>query len=88
MRGLVVHQDARYIRNRELRIGLIIRATSCTLHELRIEINHSCIKMHATYEIVNYASGLIIRATSCTLHTKPPDKKDRTLAFTHKVRSL
>ena len=27
----------------------------------------SCIKMHATHEIVNYASRLIIRATSCTL---------------------
>jgi len=31
VRGLVVHQDARYVRNRELRIGLIIRATSCML---------------------------------------------------------
>ena len=30
----------------------------------------SCIKMHATHEIVNYASRLIIRATSCTLCTK------------------
>ena len=27
----------------------------------------SCIKMHATYEIVNYALRLIIHATSCTL---------------------
>ncbi|ERH26118.1 hypothetical protein HMPREF9065_02080 [Aggregatibacter sp. oral taxon 458 str. W10330] len=31
--------------------------------------------MHATYEIVNYASGLIIRATSCTLRTKSINKK-------------
>jgi len=30
----------------------------------------SCIKMHATYEIMNYALRLIIRATSCTLRTK------------------
>jgi len=27
----------------------------------------SCIKMHATHEIVNYTSKLIIRASSCTL---------------------
>jgi len=27
----------------------------------------SCIKMHATHEIVNYVPRLIIRATSCTL---------------------
>ena len=27
----------------------------------------SCIKMHATHEIMNYASRLTIRATSCTL---------------------
>ena len=46
------------------------RASRCTLHELRIEINHSCNKLHATYEIMNYASGLIIRATSCTLRMK------------------
>ena len=30
----------------------------------------SCIKMHATYEIMNYALRLIIRATSCTLRMK------------------
>ena len=30
----------------------------------------SCIKMHATHEIMNYVSRLIIRATSCTLRTK------------------
>ena len=34
-----MHQDARYVRN----------------HELRIEVNYSCIKMHATHEIINYA---------------------------------
>ena len=33
MRDLIVHQDARYVRNREL----------------RIEVNHSCNKMHATH---------------------------------------
>ena len=32
----------------------------------------SCIKMHATHEIVNYASRLIIRATSCTLRGRTP----------------
>ena len=42
-------------------------------HECLKELNNvpcviwSCIKMHATHEIVNYASRLIIRATSCTL---------------------
>ncbi|ERH28420.1 hypothetical protein HMPREF9065_00562, partial [Aggregatibacter sp. oral taxon 458 str. W10330] len=30
----------------------------------------SCIKMHATHEIINYALRLIIRATSCTLRMK------------------
>jgi len=49
-----VQQVARYARNREL----------------RIEINHSCNKLHATHEIMNYASRLIICATSCTLRTK------------------
>ena len=43
VRGLVVHQDARYTRN----------------HEYPKEVNNvprvgwSCIKMHATHEIVN-----------------------------------
>jgi len=32
VRGLVMHQDARYAQNREL----------------RIEVNHSCNKLHAT----------------------------------------
>jgi len=54
VRGLVVQQDTRYGWNREL----------------RIEVNHSCNKLHATYEIVNYVSRWIIRATSCTLRTK------------------
>jgi len=54
VRGLVVHQNARYARNRKL----------------RIKVNHSCNKLHATHEIVNYASRLIIRATSCTLRMK------------------
>ncbi|ERH28285.1 hypothetical protein HMPREF9065_00722 [Aggregatibacter sp. oral taxon 458 str. W10330] len=42
-------------------------------HECPKELNNvpcviwSCIKMHATHEIVNYTSRLIIRATSCTL---------------------
>jgi len=52
--SLVVHQDARYARNREL----------------HIKVNYSYNKIHATDEIMNYASKLIIRATSCTLHTK------------------
>jgi len=39
-------------------------------HELRIKVNHSCIKMHATYEIVNYTLRLIIRASICTLRMK------------------
>ena len=30
----------------------------------------SCIKMHATHEIMNYALRFIIRATSCMLRTK------------------
>ena len=51
VRGLVVHQDARYTRNREL----------------RIEVNHSCIKIRNTHKIMNYILRLIIRATSCTL---------------------
>jgi len=54
VRGLVVHQDARYIRNRELHIG----------------VNHSCNKLHATYEIANYVSRWIIRVSSCTLRMK------------------
>ena len=42
-------------------------------HECPKELNNvpcviwSCIKMHATHEIVNYASRLIIRASRCTL---------------------
>ena len=50
---LVVHQDARYVRNREYTKGL--NNVPCVVC--------SCIKMHATYEIVNCASRLIIRAT-------------------------
>ena len=46
-----MQQVARYSRN----------------HELHIEVNYSCNKLHATYEIVNYTLGLTIRATSCTL---------------------
>ena len=49
-----VQQVARYARNREL----------------HIKVNHSCNKLHATHEIVNYALRCIIRATSCTLRTK------------------
>jgi len=47
-------------------------------HECPKELNNvpcviwSCIKMHATHEIVNYASRLIIRATSCTLRGRTP----------------
>ena len=49
-------------------------------HECPKELNNvpcviwSCIKMHATHKIVNYASRLIIRATSCTLRgvNNPP----------------
>ena len=48
-----MQQVARYTRN----------------HELRIKVNHSCNKLHATHEIMNYALKLIIRVTSCTLHT-------------------
>jgi len=54
VRSSVVHQDARYTQNREL----------------RIEVNQSCNKLHATHEIVNYASRLIIRASRWTLRTK------------------
>ena len=42
-----MQQDARYAQN----------------HELRIEVNPSCNKLHATHEIVNYALRLIIHAT-------------------------
>ena len=49
-----MQQVARYARN----------------HELRIKVNYSCNKLHATHEIMNYALKLIIRATSCTLRTK------------------
>ena len=52
MRGLVVHQDARYTRNRECLKGW--NHVPCVVW--------SCIKMHATHEIVNCASRLIIRA--------------------------
>ena len=49
-------------------------------HECPKELNNvpcviwSCIKMHATHEIVNYASRLIIRASRCTLRgvNNPP----------------
>ncbi|ERH26981.1 hypothetical protein HMPREF9065_01531 [Aggregatibacter sp. oral taxon 458 str. W10330] len=51
MCDLVVHQDARYTRNRECPEGL--NNISCVIW--------SCNKLHATYEIVNYASRLIIR---------------------------
>ena len=51
---LFVQQVARYAWNREL----------------HIEVNYSCNKLHATYEIVNYVSRWIIRATSYTLRTK------------------
>jgi len=43
VRGLVVHQDARYVRNREYPKGL--NNVACMVW--------SCIKMHATHEIVN-----------------------------------
>jgi len=56
MRGLVVQQVARYTRNRECLKG--VNNVLCVVW--------SCIKMHATHEIMNYASRLIIRATSCT----------------------
>ena len=49
-----MQQVARYVRNRKL----------------RIEVNHSCNKLHATHEIANYALRLIIRAISCTVRTK------------------
>ena len=47
MRDSVVHQDARYARNRELRIEvnvLIIRATSCTLRGINKKrpSHHEC----------------------------------------------
>jgi len=57
VRGLVVHQDARYARNRE-----------CPKEGNNVLcMVWSCIKMYAAHEIMNYASRLIIRATSCTL---------------------
>jgi len=45
--GLVVHQDARYTRNREYTKGL--NNVPCVVW--------SCIKMHATHEIVNTRKG-------------------------------
>ena len=56
VRGSVVQQVARYIRNRECPKG--VNNVSYVVW--------SCNKLHATYEIVNYVSRLIIRATSCT----------------------
>ena len=41
-------------------------------HELHIKVNHSCIKMHATHEIVNYTSKLIICALFVIPHLVPP----------------
>jgi len=66
VRGLVVHQDARYIRNRECPKGL--NNVPCVIW--------SCIKMHATYETVSARKGEITfpewfgRASRCTLRTK------------------
>ena len=70
MRGLVVHQDARYERNRELRIRV---NHSCSKNrsvqlvagnrECLKGLNNvpcvvwSCIKMHATHEIINVRKG-------------------------------
>ena len=75
MRGLVVHQDARYVRNRvRIRVNYSCsKNRSVQLVARNFEypkgLNNvlcvvwSCIKMHATHEIVNCASRLIIRAT-------------------------
>ena len=43
----VTHEIVNYVSR------LIIRATSCTLRhrELRIKVNHSCNKLHATHEM-------------------------------------
>ena len=43
----VTHEIVNYVSR------LIIRATSCTLRhrELRIKVNHSCKKLHATREV-------------------------------------
>ena len=73
---LVVHQDARYVRNRELcievnyscnknrSVQLVARNREYTKGLNNVPcVVWSCIKMHATYEIVNCASRLIIRAT-------------------------
>jgi len=67
VRGLVVHQDARYARNHKCPKGLNTfrawfgRATKCTLHTKswmseRVKyvpcVVWSCNKLHATHEIV------------------------------------
>ena len=72
VRGLVVHQDARYARNRELRIEvnyscnknrsvqLVARNRECPKGLNNVPcVVWSCIKMHATYEIVNARKGEI-----------------------------
>jgi len=52
-------------------VQLVARNSECSkaLNNLPCVI-WSCIKMHATHEIVNYTSRWIIRATSCTLRMK------------------
>ncbi|ERH26390.1 hypothetical protein HMPREF9065_01960 [Aggregatibacter sp. oral taxon 458 str. W10330] len=65
MRGFIVHQDARYSRNGECPKG--VNNVLCMVW--------SCIKMHATYEIINARKGEITfcmwfhRASRCTLRT-------------------
>ena len=85
MRGLVVHQDARYARNRECPEGLnkhpvhdfvvhqdarYVRNRECPkgLNNVPCVI-WSCIKMHATNEIVNYAFEV---NHSCNRYNKKP----------------
>jgi len=54
-----VHQDARYVRNRELHIKVnyscIKMHATDEIMNYGIKVNHSCNKLHATHEIVNYA---------------------------------
>ena len=60
--------DSTRIRGSYCSVQLVARNRECPKELNNVPcVIWSCIKMHATHEIVNYASRLIIRATSCSL---------------------
>ena len=71
---LFVQQVARYKGIGESRIGVESFVHQDARYEEIVNrvprLNHSCNKLHATHEIVNYTSTLIIRASRCTLRMK------------------